>query len=83
MKAGDMGTAGNEILTDQRGPVRIITLNRPERLNAMNSSLVTSFREALAAAHEDSGVPPGRTARRRDRADVSSLPPQQVEVKQP
>jgi enoyl-CoA hydratase len=33
-----------------------ITLNRPERLNAINRQLIADLREAVAAANDDSGV---------------------------
>jgi enoyl-CoA hydratase/carnithine racemase len=44
------------VLTEDRGPVRILTLNRPERLNAITDQLIGDFNSALAAAHADPGV---------------------------
>jgi len=44
------------ILVEDRGPVRIITLNRPERLNAINEQLLRELNAALEAAHADPGV---------------------------
>lgn len=44
------------VLTEDRGPVRIITLNRPERLNAITEQLIDDFNAALEAAHADPGV---------------------------
>jgi enoyl-CoA hydratase/carnithine racemase len=41
------------VLAEQTGPVRILTLNRPERLNAINPGLVTVFRLALEDANAD------------------------------
>jgi enoyl-CoA hydratase/carnithine racemase len=41
------------VLSEQRDSIRILTLNRPDRLNAINAGLVTDFREALAAANSD------------------------------
>jgi len=41
------------VLSEQTGPVRILTLNRPERLNAINPGLVTAFRRALEDANTD------------------------------
>jgi enoyl-CoA hydratase/carnithine racemase len=41
------------VLSEQTGPVRILTLNRPERLNAINPGLVTAFRLALEDANTD------------------------------
>ena len=39
------------VLTEDRGPVRILTLNRPERLNAITEQLIADLNAALAAAH--------------------------------
>ena len=36
-----------------QGPVSIVTLNRPERLNAMSGALMTDLHHALVAAHAD------------------------------
>ena len=36
----------NEVLYDVKGHVAIITLNRPEALNAINPALGTALREA-------------------------------------
>ena len=36
-----------------QGPVSIVTLNRPERLNAMSGALMTDLHQALVAAHAD------------------------------
>jgi enoyl-CoA hydratase/carnithine racemase len=44
------------VLTEDRGPVRIITLNRPERLNAITEQLISDLNAAFAAAHADPGV---------------------------
>ncbi|KKL63290.1 hypothetical protein LCGC14_2176590, partial [marine sediment metagenome] len=33
-----------------------ITLNRPERLNAINAQLVSDLRDAVAAANDDQSV---------------------------
>ncbi len=35
------------VLVEQRGPVRLVTLNRPERLNAVTDELVVELGEAL------------------------------------
>src|SRR5258708_25187409 len=37
-----------EVLLDVTGPVATVTLNRPQRRNAMSSTLITSLREVLA-----------------------------------
>jgi enoyl-CoA hydratase/carnithine racemase len=39
-----------------RDGIAHITLNRPERMNAINTQLVADLRAAVAAANEDSGV---------------------------
>lgn len=44
------------ILTEQRGRVGVITLNRPEALNALNSQLMTEVVEAASAFDRDPGV---------------------------
>ena len=44
------------VLIEDRGPVRILTLNRPERLNAITEQLIADLNAALAAAHADAGV---------------------------
>jgi len=46
----------DEVLTEQRGATRLITLNRPERLNAINEALVVGLRDALVAANADDGT---------------------------
>lgn len=38
------------------GPIARITLNRPERLNAINTQLVADLRASVVAANEDSAV---------------------------
>jgi enoyl-CoA hydratase/carnithine racemase len=44
------------VLTEDRGAVRHIVLNRPEKRNAMNQELLRALREALRAAAEDDAV---------------------------
>lgn len=41
------------VLIDRDGPVTIVTLNRPDRMNAINTSLRTAFIDALNAANAD------------------------------
>jgi crotonobetaine/carnitine-CoA ligase len=41
------------VTLDNQGPVSIVTLNRPERLNAMSGALMTDLHQALTAAHAD------------------------------
>src|ERR671935_180128 len=44
------------LLTEDRGAVRILTLNRPEKRNALDTALSRALLEALRAADEDDGV---------------------------
>jgi enoyl-CoA hydratase/carnithine racemase len=44
------------VLSEDRGPVRHITLNRPEKRNAFNGELVLATGAALRAAADDPGV---------------------------
>lgn len=45
-----------QILTEQRGRVRILTLNRPERLNAWNEVIHQELRDAVEKANADGSV---------------------------
>jgi len=49
-------TEYSTILVEQRGRVGWITLNRPEALNALNSTLVRELADAAAAFDADEGV---------------------------
>jgi enoyl-CoA hydratase/carnithine racemase len=44
------------VLTEDRGSVRVITLNRPGRLNAITPELVEELCDALARSHDSSTV---------------------------
>ena len=44
------------LLTENRGPVRLLTMNRPTKLNALNADLVHALTDALLAAQEDDSV---------------------------
>jgi enoyl-CoA hydratase/carnithine racemase len=44
------------LLTGQRGAVRVLTLNRPAKLNALNADLVHALTNALVAAQDDDAV---------------------------
>lgn len=44
------------LITERRGGLLVLTMNRPERRNAMDASLTQALREALAAASRDPEV---------------------------
>ncbi len=44
------------LLIEDRGAVRILTLNRPEKRNALDTALTRALLEALRATDEDEGV---------------------------
>jgi enoyl-CoA hydratase/carnithine racemase len=44
------------LLTEDRGAVRLITFNRPEKHNALNSELTRALLDALRAADQDAAV---------------------------
>ena len=44
------------ILTDTRGRVGLITLNRPQQLNALNDQLIGELNQALDAFEADEGI---------------------------
>src|SRR3954471_17384072 len=46
----------DELLVHADGPVRILTLNRPQARNAINSTLGAALHEAIVAADADAGV---------------------------
>jgi enoyl-CoA hydratase/carnithine racemase len=46
----------NTLLVENRGAVRILTMNRPEKRNALNSELTQGLLEALRTADADPGV---------------------------
>ncbi len=46
----------DSVLVTTDGPIRIITLNRPDRLNAINESLLAGLNDALAQADADDRV---------------------------
>jgi len=45
-----------ELLIEDRGPVRVLTMNRPEKRNALNNALTAALLEALRAADADEAV---------------------------
>lgn len=46
----------NAVLVERRGDLALVTLNRPEALNAVNAALRSALIEALGAAHRDAAV---------------------------
>lgn len=44
------------VITERRGPVAVVTLNRPEARNALNADLVSAFPQAVLAADADPEV---------------------------
>ncbi len=46
----------NNILTENKGHVLTITINRPNQLNALNKETIQELHEALKSGDEDSGV---------------------------
>lgn len=44
------------VITEDRGAVRHVVMNRPEKRNAMNDELIAGLREALGAAAHDPAV---------------------------
>lgn len=46
----------SEVLTEDRGHVRWITLNRPERMNAITGAMLEEINDALKAADDDTAV---------------------------
>ncbi len=51
-----MPSETSAVLASQRGAVRILTLNRPEKLNAFSAGLLGALEEALSGACEDGSV---------------------------
>ena len=48
--------AFHTLLVADTGPIRTITVNRPDKLNALNRETLTELKAAFAAAREDDGV---------------------------
>ena len=55
MNEGEMAD-GSVIRIENHGAVRVISLNRPDKLNALNTELLLALRDALQAADQDDGV---------------------------
>ena len=56
-----------ELLIEDRGAVRTLTMNRPEKRNALNNALTEALLEGLRAADADDAVRRDRPDRRRPR----------------
>jgi enoyl-CoA hydratase len=48
--------AGPLVLSERQGPVAVLTLNRPEKLNAVNAAMIDALGAALDAAEADDAV---------------------------
>ncbi len=46
----------SELLIEAYGSVNVLTLNRPEKRNALNDALIATLKEALLAAHSNESV---------------------------
>src|ERR1700761_3944190 len=46
----------DQVLTERTGPVAVITLNRPERLNTISATMLRELSEALLDADRDPEV---------------------------
>ena len=47
---------GQVLLSEDRGPVRVLTMNRPEKRNALNTALTQALLDALRGADADDAV---------------------------
>lgn len=45
-----------ELFDENRGPVKILTLNRPEKRNALNDALIGALKDAIRTADEDDSL---------------------------
>src|SRR5580658_2393526 len=55
-RIGSHAMSYEAILYETRGPVAIITLNRPERLNAIGAAVREEVHQAIETAHQDDTV---------------------------
>src|SRR5580704_7586438 len=55
-RIGSHAMSYEAILYETRGPVAIITLNRPERLNAIGQAVREEVHQAMEAAHQDDAI---------------------------
>jgi enoyl-CoA hydratase/carnithine racemase len=54
--AADRSDGADELLVDRSGPVLTLTINRPERRNAMTWAVIAELREQIAVARDDPSV---------------------------
>lgn len=52
----DRNAAQSVLVVEDRGPVRVLAMNRPDKLNALNTELTKSLLEALLVADGDAAV---------------------------
>ena len=64
--AGEAGDEGAPLLLDRDGPAAVVTISRPERLNAVTFAMFARLPALLAEAAELPGVRVAGAARRRD-----------------
>jgi enoyl-CoA hydratase len=46
----------NSILTERKGQIEIITINRPSQMNALNKETIQELHDALSSANGDNGI---------------------------
>jgi enoyl-CoA hydratase len=49
-------TSSEVVRVEDHGNVRVVTMNRPDKLNALNTALLAALRDALQAADQDDSV---------------------------
>lgn len=56
MTSTDSSGSGGPVLTERQGSALVVTLNRPDKLNAINEELAAALMDALDAAETDRSV---------------------------
>ena len=51
-----MDLSGNDLLFERRGPIAVLTMNRPQKLNALTNGMIDAIREAAWELEEDDDV---------------------------